>query len=303
MNEQLRQAYRLAASQDGVLLTSQAYGCGLSVPNVARALRYEGWTQLYLGVWVEPGRPVDLRLRLLAMQLKFPRLVASHSAAAELLNIWTVGPSAVELTNPGRRYRTRTPGVRVHKAEVGEHEVTVASGIRVTTVLRTVCDMLLTLPLHPAVIAADSVLARRRASRQSIADALSAPYARRMDVGAARRALALTDPESGSPAETKARLEIREAGLFPESQAEVHTQNGRVRRLDFLFRAEGLGVEIEGYAWHGSRGAHQNDAVRFNELARCPGIRQILRFTYDDVFRRPQRFVRTVQEALRRLRG
>lgn len=303
MDDQLRQAYRLAASQDGVLLTSQAHDCGLSVSNVARVLRHEGWTQLYLGVWVEPGRGVDLRLRLLAVQLKFPRLVVSHSAAAVFLDIATVGPCAVELTDPWRRHRSRTPGIRVHKAELGEHEVTVASRIRVTTVLRTVCDILLTLPLYPAVIAADSVLARRRVSRQCIDDALSAPYARRMDVGAARRALALTDPGSGSPAETKARLEIREAGLFPESQAEVRTLNGRVRRLDFLFRAEGLGVEIEGHAWHGSRGAHQNDAVRFNELARCPGIRQILRFTYDDVFRRPQRFVRTVQEALRRLRG
>lgn len=303
MNAQLRQAYRLAAAQNGVLLTSQAHGCGLSVPNVARVLRHEGWTPLLSGVWVEPGRAVDLRLRLLAVQLKFPRLVVSHSAAAVLLEISTVGPCAVELTDPLGRHRSRTPGIRVHRAELGEHEVTVVSGIRVTTILRTICDMLLSLPLHPAVIAADSVLARRRVSRQCIAEALSARYARREEADAARRALALTDPASGSPAETKARLEIREAGLFPESQAEVHTQNGRVRRLDFLFRAEGLGVEIEGYAWHGSRGAHQNDAVRFNELARCPGIRQMLRFTYDDVFRRPQRFIRTVQEALRRLRG
>ncbi|MEU7167696.1 hypothetical protein AB0A70_24150 [Streptomyces morookaense] len=303
MKEKLLQAYGLAAAQDGVLLTSQARGCGLSRSNVARVLRHEGWDQLYSGVWVEPGRPVDLRLRLLAVQLRFPHLVASHGAAARLLGIWTVGSCAVELTDPIRRHRSRTPGVRVHKAALGEQEVTVASGIRVTTVLRTVCDMLLTLPLQPAVIAADSVLARRRASRESIADALSVRCARRVDVAAARRALALTDPASGSPAESKARLEIREAGLFPESQAEVHTQNGRVRRLDFFFRAEGLGVEIEGQAWHGSRSAHQNDAIRFNELARCPGIRQMLRFTYDDVFRRPQRFIRTVQEALGRLRG
>ncbi|MEU7164164.1 hypothetical protein AB0A70_05900 [Streptomyces morookaense] len=302
VKEEHRPLHRLAASQGGILLTSQAVACGLLRSGAADILRRAGWVQLLFGVWVQPGRNVDLRLRLLAVQLKQPHWIASHSAAAALHRIDMVRPSSVGLTVSRRGARTRVRGVTLHPAPLADDEVTVVARVRATTILRTTCDLMCTLPLHEAVIAADSVLARRRLRREDLADALAPPHPRRVGVSAARRALALTDPAAGSPAETKARLEMHEAGLFPESQAEVRTPNGRVRRLDFLFRAEGLGVEIEGYAWHGSRSAHQNDAIRFNELAGCPEIREMLRFTYDDVFRRPQRFIRTVQEALQRLR-
>lgn len=302
MKPQHQPLHDLAASQGGLLLTSQAIACGLRSRGAADILRRARWTQLPLGVWAQPGRVVDLRLRLLAVQMKHPDWIASHGSAAALHRIEMVRPCSVELTVPRRRHQSRD-GVTLHALPLADHEVTVASGVHVTTVLRTTCDLMCTLPLHEAVIAADSVLARGTLRRQHIVDALAPLYPRRIGVGAARRALALTDPASESPAESKARLEMHEAGLFPELQAKVVTRNGRVRRLDFLFRAEGLGVEIEGFAWHGSRSAHQNDAIRFNELLGCPGVREILRFTRDDVFRRPRRFIRTVEEALQRLRG
>ncbi|MEU7164599.1 hypothetical protein AB0A70_08115 [Streptomyces morookaense] len=296
-----RRLLSLAASQGGILLAAQAIECGLPAAGAQATLRRAGWTRLYRGTWAVPRKNVDLRLRLLAVQLKHPDWVASHSAAAALHGIDMIRPCAAEFTDPHRRRPSRMPGVTVHPVPLTTQEITWVAGVRVTTVLRSTCDLMLTLPLHEAIIAADSMLARRRVRREHIADALAPSHPRRVGVRAARRALALTDRASGSPAETKARLEMHEAGLFPESQAEVITPNGRVRRLDFLFRAEGLGIEIEGHAWHGSRSAHQNDAIRFNELAGCPEIRQILRFTWDDVFRRPQRFIRTIQEALQRL--
>ncbi|MEU6663177.1 hypothetical protein [Streptomyces sp. NPDC046821] len=39
---------------------------------------------------------------------------------------------------------------------------------------------------------------------------------------------------------------VLDGGLCPESQVEVDTADGRQVFLDFLFRAEGLAVEIEG---------------------------------------------------------
>ncbi|MFF4155997.1 hypothetical protein [Streptomyces sp. NPDC001678] len=206
------------------------------------------------------------------------------------------------------------PGVVVHAIRLAAREITVVGGVRVTTVLRTVCDLLTSLPTHEAVIAADFVLAKGLADREQIHEALGPDERddrdgrrghrghRRRNVRTARAALALTDPASGSPAESMARLWMHGAGLYPESQAEMTTPNGRLLRLDFLFRAEGLGVEIEGYTWHGSRAAHQNDILRFNELSGCEGIRQVLRFSGDDVFRRPRLMIHTIQEALSRLR-
>jgi hypothetical protein len=95
----------------------------------------------------------------------------------------------------------------------------------------------------------------------------------------ARRWAGMTCVVAGSPAETVARLRMNDAGLYPEAQVRLVAPTGRVAYPDFLFRASGLVVEIEGYRWHGSRAQHQRDTTRFNDLSACPEVRRILRFT------------------------
>ncbi|MEV4741671.1 hypothetical protein [Streptomyces sp. NPDC049555] len=263
-----------------------------------------------------------MRLRLLAVQLRHPGWVGSHRTAAAAHGIPVLRSPAieakaveraegeeavegvVELIDPDRKGQARTPGVVVHGLRLAEHEVTVVDGVRVTTALRTVCDLLMALPTHAAVVAADHVLARGLATGQQIAAFLGpeGTGAGRRNCRAARMALALTDPTAGSPAETMARLHLHGAGLYPESQAPVPTDNGRLLRVDFLFRKEGLALEVEGYTWHGSRAAHQNDILRFNELTACRGVRRVLRFSSADVFFRPRLVLRTVEAALAALR-
>ncbi|MCZ0981109.1 DUF559 domain-containing protein [Streptomyces diastatochromogenes] len=89
-----------------------------------------------------------------------------------------------------------------------------------------------------------------------------------------------------------------DVGLFAESQPAVRTPEGRVLRPDFLFRTARLAVEIEGYAFHGTRRAHERDIARFNALQSCPEIRRVLRFTAREVFQHPERMVATVRAAL-----
>ncbi|CAM5422157.1 hypothetical protein SABIM44S_01940 [Streptomyces abikoensis] len=282
------------------MLTSQAVAAGLSRGGAARSLRRAGWSRLHTGAWAEPGRRAGLGLRLRALQLQHPELVASHGSAAVAHGFVLIRPAGPEFTSPaGRRAGA---GALVHRIPLHEGEVTVVSGVRVTTAVRTLCDLLRVLPEDEAVIAADSVLARGLVRRAEAARALEGA-SRRPGTRAAQRSLALADPASGSPAESMARLEMGRAGLHPESQAEVTTVRGRTARLDFLFRAEGLGIEIEGFTWHGTRAAHQNDTMRFNELAGCPGVRRILRFTRDDVFCRPRLMIRTIRRALDDLRS
>ncbi len=291
----------LAMAQGGILFSSQAAAFGLNSSRTARQLRRAGWTAMYRGAWAAPGKDVDVRLRLRAIQLQRPRLTVSHrtAAAAHRIEVGR-GPHPIELTDASGAASVTVYGMRVHRLPLAEEEITDVDGIRVTTVVRTTCDLLRTLPCHAAVIAADSVFARGMADLRQVSEAL-ATGPRRARTGTARQALALADPSSGSPAESKARLEMHEAGLHPESQAEVHTAQGRIRRVDFLFRDQGLAVEIEGFAWHGSRAAHQEDTIRFNELTSSPQIRRLLRFTRDDVLYRPRLFVRTVQGSLSHL--
>lgn len=77
----------LAAVNGGVLVCAEALAAGWSSGVLVRRLRKEGWRKVRAGVWVEPGRVDDLRLRLRVAQAGRPGLVVSHSAAAHLLGI------------------------------------------------------------------------------------------------------------------------------------------------------------------------------------------------------------------------
>lgn len=291
----------LAARSGGILLTERAVAAGWPESRLRYRLRRGGWHPAQHGVWLHPQLRPDLRVRLRAAQLRHPQLVASHRSAAalwgfDLLNEGREEHAEVELTcRAGRRLVLRE--ARVHRLRLGEDEVAVREGLRLTAPVRTVADLLRSLPLHEAVIAADSAFRQGAACVPQVFAALRAD-SRRSRTADARRALEQCDPASGSAADSKARLEMRGAGLFPESQVEVVTPSGRLYRLDFLFRREGLAVEIEGHRWHGTRLAHRRDAARFNDLARCPAVRRVLRFTADDVFHRPRQMIRTVRRTL-----
>ncbi|WP_447039116.1 hypothetical protein [Streptomyces sp. DSM 118878] len=287
----------------GVLLTRWAVAAGHRRTSLSRRLAAEGWTRIPGGGWAEPGRAVDWRLRLWAGQLSIPGLVASHRSAARLWGI-EVLTEALEFTDPSRCRRKAS--ARVHWLPLAPADTALRDGLRVTTVSRTLADLLRGGPREEAVVAVDSALSRRAygglrrgpliPGREALTEALSPPSL--PGESRARRWLALADPASGSPAETVARLRMHDAGLHPSSQAELLTPAGRRLRPDFLFREEGVAVEVEGYAYHGTREAHRRDLHRFNDLGSCPEIRLIVRVTAEEVFHDPARFVRRVREAL-----
>ncbi|MEO3768272.1 hypothetical protein [Streptomyces sp. B5E4] len=195
---------------------------------------------------------------------------------------------------------------------MSDEEIVTVAGLRVTDAARTLVDLLRTAERDAALVAVESALTRRplgaaggwpRRWREQVIDlhAVSEAVAgigQRRGVVAARQRLALVDPRSESPAETVARLRMYDAGLRPLSQVPFTASNGRRIRVDFFFPVAGLVVEIEGYAFHGSRAAHLADVERFNDLGRCPEVRRMLRFTAADVFERPQRMLHTIRAAL-----
>jgi hypothetical protein len=294
-------------SQGGVLLTCRALESGWPARGLTRALRAEGWVRLQAGVWVEPGRAVDLPTRLRAVQLLNPRLVVSHCCAAALWWIETLATTAeahLEFIDPALSFRGKAKGVRVRRMLLGSGDVALRYGLRLTSPVRTLTDLLRSLPRDEALVALESAMTYRRvggvrraplAELDAVAAALALPS---HGSAGARRLLGLCDSRAGSPAETVARLRMADAGLRPESQAELFTPSGRRVVLDFLFRRAGLAVEIEGYAYHGTREAHRRDVSRFNQVLQCPEVRSVLRFTAQDVFREPDRMITEIRAAL-----
>ncbi|MGW2459196.1 hypothetical protein ACWC2M_09170 [Streptomyces sp. NPDC001761] len=236
----------------------------------------------------------------------------SHGSAAALWRIELLGGdrrAPLDFIDPQLGVHRLGKGVRVHRMPLGGGDVVERWGLRLTTPTRTCADLLRRGPRDPAIVAVDSALAYRRVGRVR-----RAPLVRQVKIARALgrgsrgsvRALdwlRLTDPLAGSPAETVARLRMYDAGLHPESQAELRTPDGSRRVVDFLFRAAGLAVEIEGYAYHGTREAHRRDIDRFNQLLRCPEIRSLLRFSAEDVFRRPAYMVAEIRATLVSLTG
>ncbi len=297
----------LSLVERDVLLTSWALGAGWSRGALFRRLAAEEWTRVGGGAWAPPGRPIDDGVRLRALQLLNPHLVVSHRSAAELWWIETLDSSTerpLEFTDPELGLRRAGTGVRVHRIPLAEHDIVERHGFRITTVPRTLADLLRTAPRDDAIVAVESALTHRRFGQtrrapltrlDAIASALDLPH---RGAVRARHRLRLCDPHAGSPAETIARLRMYDAGLHPESQVTLRTPNGRRVVLDFLFRAEGLAIEIEGYAYHGTREAHRRDVTRFNQLHQCPEVRSLLRYTAEDVFHRPAHMLTEIQTTL-----
>ncbi|MBZ6106063.1 hypothetical protein [Streptomyces olivaceus] len=295
--------------ESGVLLTTRALKAGWPRSSLSRRLQDEGWVPLRHGAWAERSTAVDLDLRLKAAQLMHPELVVSHRTSARLWAIEQLGsaaPERVEFTDPGLTSRRRLTGVNVHRLPLADTEVETVGPrrLRITSVARTLGDLLRSGPRDDALVAVESALTRRRfegvprpplTTRPSLTTALAGPL---LGGTRARQWLSLVDLGAGSPAETVARLRMHDAGLHPETQAEVRTRDGRRRYLDFFFRAQGLAVEIEGYAYHGSRDSHRRDLARFNEIAHCPEVHRLLRFPATAPLYHPTAILQDIHRAL-----
>jgi hypothetical protein len=289
-------------AMDGLVLSAWARADGWSRAGLYRQLKAEGWQRVVEGAWLEPGAPVDLKVRLLATQWTAPYLVVSHSAAA-----WLWG---IELPCPKAEFTATRPHIGrhrsgIHRTALPDTEVTELHGLRCTTVDRTLADLWRQAPQDDAIIAVESALTWRRVRHQrrrplTTLDRVGQAAGREGmggRVGALKR-LRLVGTRSASPAETVARLRMAEAGLHPTPQVELTTHEGRLVRPDFFFVRDGVVVEIEGYAFHGTREAHRRDVERFNDLQMCPEVRLILRFTAREVFDDSARMVARIRRAL-----
>ncbi|MFE2731921.1 hypothetical protein [Streptomyces sp. NPDC059349] len=257
-------------AMDGLVLSAWARADGWSRAGLYRQLKAEGWQRVVEGAWLEPGAPVDLKVRLLATQWTAPYLVVSHSAAAWLRGIELPYPEA-EFT--AKRLHIGRHRSSIHRIALPDTEVTELHGLRCTTVDRTLADLLRQAPQDDAITAVESALTWRRVRHQRRRPLTTLDRVGRAAgqegmggrVGALKR-LRLVDTRSASPAETVARLRMAEAGLHPTPQVELTTHEGRLVRPDFFFVRDGVVVEIEGYAFHGTREAHRRDVERFNDL-------------------------------------
>jgi len=172
----------------------------------------------------------------------------SHTSAAvvhdlPLLTKRTKRTKEVVAVRTGGGHGTITPTLHTRVAHLEQHEVTLIDELPVTSLTRTVADLVRILPFPEAVMVADAGLARGLDRAELLALTEKGRGCRM-----ARRALLFADARAESPGESLSRVRIDAAGLpVPALQRRVYGANGTfLARVDFCWEEFGVIGEFDG---------------------------------------------------------
>lgn len=247
---------RRGGQQDGIVTRGQLIELGLSVREIEALIRAGRLHRVHRGIYHVGHRALSARATFrAALFAAGDNAVLSHRAAAdhwELLR-WNGNP---ELTTTDRTGRG-IPDLIVHRVR-SPPEATVHQGFRVTTVAHTILDLATILEPKPLARALGEAEYQRIVDR----DHLREIAAGRSGATAVREALGDHAAPTASELEQQFLTLIRRANLpHPELNASVHG-----KQVDFLWRAERVIVETDGWAAHGRRSAFVTDRARDLDL-------------------------------------
>ena len=276
----------------GAFTVAEAEAAGLS----RRQLQGSAWQRICQGWYRWAGCELTDHVRFTPIARGLPEGFAfAGVAAARLhgLDIPLRGRPEVVLPVPAND-AGRVEAV-VRRVGLSSGEIVWRRGFPVTSALRTCLDLAARLPLVEAVVALDQALIARLIELPALEEYVCS-HAGANGVVKARRAVALAEPRSESPMETRLRLLLQLAGLpRPSAQVELRTAAGRfVARVDLFCADPGIALEYDG---ENHRDRMVDDNRRQNGIQEL-GI-QVLRYTGPDLRDRPEAVVAEVRAALR----
>jgi very-short-patch-repair endonuclease len=286
-------AGRIADRSHGVVTRAELLRAGVTRSEIARRLRSGYLMPMHPGVYRVGHRAPSIEARYLAaVRACGDGARLCGLAAAHLLGIVKGRPPPPEVVAPTRR---RVEGVRTHRSRhpYSANEVTIWKGIPVTSPARTLVDL-------AAVLSGDELaLAYHRASiRHHTRPAqVEAVLSRRPNSPGAGKLRAVL---SGEERVALSKLERRFLALLRQAGLPLPQTNGPVggRRVDCRWPDYRLTVELDSYRYHHSRYAWEQDRRREREAyARGDEFR---RYTYGDVFERPEPMLAELRALLTR---
>lgn len=249
--------------------------------------------------------------------------VCSHLSAAVLwgLPLFRVDPhERVHMLTLPRHRSKSSADVHRHAVKWSDDDVTTLSGVRVTTLDRTIIDLARTAPAEVAMGCADAGVRRllgitRDGSMTRLPDAgagaveadgdwraATSSWRARVEaqlcqyghcpgINAARDIIALVDPRSDSVAESVSRLQLSRLGVPYDIQVRVAGLEGRQYWMDFELLGEQAFGEMDGKGKYlKAEAKSQGGAVRsvLAEKAREDEVRgmtgkRIVRWGFDDI--------------------
>jgi predicted transcriptional regulator of viral defense system len=276
-----RAALAIAAGRHGIITTAQLRAAGLTRHAIAHRVASEWLRPLHRGVFlVGPVRgPWSLEAGALAA-CGAGTVISHHSAGA----LWGMraqedGPVHVSVA------ATRDPrhvGIHVHRVQnLAPGETTRRHDLAVTTPVRTLLDLAMTVPIEDLERAVNEALVTKVATRNGLLASLARCASHR---GAGRLRAALMD-DSGI---TRSEAELALKRLIRRSRIPPPRTNVKVAgyEVDCHWPELGLVVEVDGAGFHGTPRAFQTD--RDKEAALHAAGKRLIRVTRWEAVRRPE---------------
>ncbi|MCU1481964.1 MAG: hypothetical protein JWQ19_2750 [Subtercola sp.] len=192
-----------------------------------------------------------LRVEAAASTRRRPPVLGYWSAAA----VWgypRVGPwpDEVHVVVPRGTGAHSRSGIRFHREQLNDDEVTEVGGLTVTSPARTLVDLARTASFRDAVVAIDSALdVRRNAASGQVSkeQVMSAIFAQSRGAARATRAVQFANGRAVNPGESLSRILVLESGFpSPELQTEHANPDGGKYFTDFEWPRHRIVGEFDG---------------------------------------------------------
>ena len=283
----------MAAKHHGLLTRRQLLQAGLTRNFIDGRVKCGLLRIVHAGVY-QFGPVTTQHARERAALLACNGRAISHRSAAALWQLLPAQPVSepVDVALYERPHRGVRPGIRVHRGICSGDEITAVDDVPVTTLARTLFDL-------GSMSARDleRAFATGERSQPDLRDHLATLLARYPDHRGTRLLRTLVaDSASGtftrSEAEERLLALIRAAGLpIPQTNVVLHGFE-----VDCYWRDARLVVEVDGYAFHGSRRAFVSDRRRDGVLI-AAGLR-VLRLTWGQLERERDRTIAQLAQAM-----
>ena len=291
----------LAARQYGVVTRAQLAAAGFGRGAIEHRLAVGRLHLIHRGVY-SVGHPRLTRegTWLAGVLAAGKGAVLSHRSAAALWQLLLPSPTAVEVTVPISR--SPGPGIMAHESPLAADEIAERKGIPVTTVPRTLLDLVTVAPRSLVARAFREGQVRRLVTVDALAALVDRHPKRR---GNATLRAILADAGYGTGI-TRSDLEalftsfLRHHSL-PPPRRNVHLQVGGMSlEADYVWPESRLIVELDGQAFHDTATAFEQDRARDRALAAHGWT--VIRVTWRQLQRDELQLARDLRSLLRRNR-
>lgn len=246
-------------------------------------LQARRWRRVSHGQYASRTLPFDTDLRLRAVDARMPcRYAFSGRTAAWVYGLEMPACDPIEVTVDREASIRSRAGIRLRRAALAPDEVVVHRGFKVTSPLRTVCDLGSGKDVVESVVVLDVAFHAGLIGLSTLERYVAANFGA-YRIKRLRRAVSLANADAESPMETRLRLRLVNARLpTPSVQTELHDASGSfLARADLYYADTMLVIEYDGENHKDRIGSD----LRRQNLLMAAGYR-ILRFTAGD-FRTP----------------